>query len=201
MGGRSRSTTIGSSLVAETDAAQEFSFWTNRGRFRFGRGGRGEAAGSFLCCGSSPNLTGSKGGCALKRLSEDFRVCQGLGWLDQSALRGRPVVLPSDLAVSGACEHSEPILRSPCIPRPVNSTARGRSRRGLPKRSLTTARATSLVAADVATVTSHAAFVFQLTGPARTPGVVTPATRKDVVQRARYRVNPDAYATGGGEET
>ena len=32
-----------------------------------------------------------KGGCALKRLSEDFRVCHGRGWLDQGALRHWPM--------------------------------------------------------------------------------------------------------------
>jgi hypothetical protein len=145
----------------------------------------------------------SKGGCALKRLSEDFRVLHDHGWLDQDALRGRSAVLPTYLAVKGACESKKRTPPSTGASSPGGSTARGRSPWGLRKRRLTTTPTTSTGAADVAIIVSHATSVSRLAGPARSPpGAVTSVSGKGFVKMARYRGNPDALrATRGGKET
>jgi hypothetical protein len=137
----------------------------------------------------------------LKRLSEDFRIRHGRGWLDQGALRDRFVVLPTYLGVKGACENKKRTPPSTGASSPGGSTVRGRSLCGLRNRSLTPPPATSTVAADVAIIASHVASVSRVAGPARSADVVTPVTGKDFAKIARYRVNPDAHATGGGKET
>jgi hypothetical protein len=75
----------------ETDAPENSHF----GQFRSGRVGmavlkrRLQRALALQLLAKSNRLR--KGGCALKRLSEDFRVCHGRGWLDQGALRHWPM--------------------------------------------------------------------------------------------------------------
>jgi hypothetical protein len=137
----------------------------------------------------------------LKRLSEDFRVRHGIGWLDQGALRDRYVVLPTYLGVNAGCESEKPTRRATGASSLITAIARGRSLCGLGNRSLTTTPALSTVAANVAIIGSHAAFVSRLASPARPSNVVTAASGKDAVKAARCRINPDAQATGGGKDT
>jgi hypothetical protein len=84
--GRARGSTA-FSRIAETCAARKSSFWTNPvGPCRHG-GAREAAAGALALqlLANSDRLP--KGGCALKRLSEDFRICHCHGRLDQSVAR------------------------------------------------------------------------------------------------------------------
>ena len=87
--GRSCSLVIGSSRIAKPTQNSHF------GQIRPGRvraavlKRRLQRALALQLLAKSNRLR--KGGCALKRLSEDFRVCHGRGWLDQGALRHWPM--------------------------------------------------------------------------------------------------------------
>jgi hypothetical protein len=69
-----------------------------------------------------------KGGCALKRLSEDFRICHGREWLDQGAFSARLMSRAvyrraSGLRCAGSAYESEkPSSRSTGVPSPCGST-------------------------------------------------------------------------------
>jgi hypothetical protein len=70
---------------------QKISFWTNPARPSRDGGAREAAAGAFALQLLAKSDRLHKGGCALKRLSEDFRICHGRGRLDQGAFRDWPM--------------------------------------------------------------------------------------------------------------
>jgi hypothetical protein len=89
--GLSRSPANGHFAPHQINAASEFSFWTNpAGRVVASMLKRQlQRALALQLLAKSDRL--HRGGCALKRLSEDFRVCHGRGWLGQRVLRDRPM--------------------------------------------------------------------------------------------------------------
>jgi hypothetical protein len=190
---------------------REFSFWTNRvGPCRDG-GARGAAAGRLSSCAPLAKSDWlPKGGCALKRLSEDFRIWHGHGWLDQDALRDRPMSRAVQLfyhRLTDLPRRRERLRRREAVAlidlrpqfTPLDDTHSPCIRRS-PQVAQTPVKGTG--AADVAIIVSHAAVVSRLASPARSPPGVTCAAGKGFLKIARYRGNPDALrATGGGKET
>jgi hypothetical protein len=180
--GRARSSATRFRPCPAMTTASEFSFWTNRVGSCRGGGARGAAAGRLSSCAPLAKSDWlPKGGCALKRLSEDFRIWHGHGSLDQDALRDRPMSRSvhlfyhrlTDLARrrerSRKREAVALIDRRPQFMR-LDDTHSRCSRRS-PQVGQTPAKATG--AADVAIVVSHAAVVSRLASPARSPpGVV-----------------------------
>ena len=133
-----------------------------------------------------------KGGCALKRLSEDFRIRHGCGLLDQGVFRDRPKSRAAHLFYSRLTNRRlrrERSRKQEAVAPIDRASPAHAARLRLPWTSQFSHRALR--------------FVCPSAGPARSiaPWRRHAAMGKGFVKIAGYLANPDAHATGGGKQT